>query len=217
MTHRSDPLHTLQTVVGVVLGVLVVAGGTVLLGTVLGVSSVPGVTSEVCVTTSPDHGVGFRTGAGDETGPPAVGPVDLRPQVEWHAESIRLCDPAPAPATRALGAVAVAVWWAAPVVFFGLLWRVLLRARREGVFRDRVAGGLRLLGSFLLVWAAVGFLGTGLVDAALINRMTAGDDVMLFVSGPLPWLTVLLGLGLLAVGRVVDQGVVLREDSEATI
>ena len=129
---------------------------------------------------------------------------------------MQVCDPDPDGATRALGIAGLTVWVVAPLLFFGLLWRLLRRARREGVFADRVPGGLRFLGGLLLVWAALDFVVTGFVNAALLNRMT-DDTLVLFSSSDAPWLLVLLGLALLALERVMSQAVAMRHDVEATI
>lgn len=215
MTGKNrEPLRSLElTVAGmtVVMSVLMIA---VLFGAVVGSGSIPGVNAEVCVTTTPGQGLAFNTG---ETGNTAVGPVGLRDGITWRADSIQVCDPRPAAATRALGGLGLTVWALAPLLFFGLLWRLLRRARREGVFADRIPAGLRVLGGFLLVWAALDFVVTGFVNAALLSKMTQTEDLVLFSSGDIPWLLALLGLTLLALERVIEQGVALREDSETTI
>ena len=55
---------------------------------------------------------------------------------------------------------------------------------------------------------------TGLVNAALLNRMTEGT---LILTGEVPWQLVLSGIALLALARVMSQAVGMRRDVEATI
>lgn len=213
-TQDRKPLRTLELAVAAITMVMAVLVAAVLVGAVAGSGSIPGVNAEVCVTTTPGQSLAFSTG---ESGDTAVGPVGLRDGITWTADSIQVCDPRPDATTRALGVVGLTVWFLAPLLFFGLLWRLLRRGLSDGVFSARIPGSLRLLGGFLLVWAALDFVVTGFVNAALLTRMTEVDDIVLFASDDIPWLAVLLGLALLALERIFAQGVVLREDSETTI
>lgn len=206
----SDPLRSLESAVAVVVTLLALLSVGVLAGTLVGSGSIPGVEAEVCVTTSENGMPGFRRVDGERTGP-----VGLAEGITWRAAEVQVCDPDPDGATRAVAAVGLAVWVVAPLLFFGLLWRLLRRARREGVFADRVPGALRMLGRLLLVWAALDFVVTGFVNAALLARMT--DGLPLFTSGDFPWLLVLLGIALLALARVMGEAVLMRHEVEATI
>lgn len=211
---RTDPLRTLEVVVGLIVALLGLLTCAVLVGVAAGSGSIPGVNAEVCATTSPGE-VRFQDSQDDAR--PRVGPMGLRDGVRWRADEIQICDPEPDGVTRALGAAGLTVWVLAPLLFFDLLWRLLRRARREGVFADRVPAGLRLLGGLLLVWATLDFVVTGFVNAALLNRMIDTDGFSIFSSGGFPWLLVLLGIAFLALERVVSQAVVMRHDVEATI
>lgn len=209
----DDPLRTLEIAVGVIVTLMALVTGAVLVGTVAGTGSIPGINAEVCVSTPPTD-IGFQYG--QDGASPAVGPRDLSDGIRWYAEDIAVCDPDPDGATRALGVAGLAVWVVAPLLFFGLLWRLLRRARRQGVFADRVPAGLRRLGGLLLVWAALDLVVTGFVNAALLNRMTDGAPV-LFSTGDAPWPLALLGVALLALARVMAQAVLMRHEVEATI
>lgn len=204
----DDPLRGLEAVVGVVVGVLTVLTVAVLAGVVLGSGSIPGLDGEVCVTTAED-GPGFRRVDGERTGP-----VGLAEGVTWRASEVSLCDPDPDAATRGWAAAGLAVWLVAPLLFFAMLWRMLRRARREGVFVDAVPTTLRRLGGMLLVWAALDLVVTALVNRALLDRMTDGALVFTY---EMPWLLVLLGIAFLALARVMEQAVRMRQDVEATI
>lgn len=207
---RREPLAVLELVVGAIFALMVVVCGAVLVGLLAGQASVPGVTAEVCVSTEPGSTVAFRQGSR-----PEVGPVGLADGTTWRAESIQICEPDPDGTTAVLGVVGLLVWIVAPLVFFGLLWRLIRSARRDGVFATTIPGGLRTLGRLLLAWAAVGFIVSGIVNAALLTRMT--DQLVFFSSDEVPWLLVLLGIAFLTLDRVMAQAVLLREDSEATI
>jgi len=207
MTTKSDPLKLLESAVAVLLLLMAAFGGAMILGTLLGQSSIPGVTAEVCVTTAPGT-VGF-------TDPTSGGPVDTAEGVRWFAETVKLCDPSPSTAVTVLGVTSMLVAMLAPLVFFGLLWRMLRRARRDGVFADRVPGQLRALGGILLVWAALALVTRGFLDAALITLMTTGDPV--FFTTDFPWLLVFLAIALFTLGKVMEQAVEMRRDVEATI
>ncbi|QSR32118.1 hypothetical protein CFI00_16710 [Nocardioides sp. S5] len=207
-TRGNDPLRTLELLVGVIVSLMALLAGLVLLGTIVGTGTIPGVNAEVCASTAGDAPA-FRRAEGDSTGP-----VGLGEGITWRADEVQICDPDPDGGTRALAAVGLVVWAGAPLLFFSLLWRLLRRARREGVFADRVPGGLRTLGRILVAWAVLDFFVSGLVDAALLTRMT---DSTVILSGDVPWLPVLVGVTLLALARVIAQAVDLRRDAEATI
>ncbi|GIM62473.1 hypothetical protein Pve01_92220 [Planomonospora venezuelensis] len=207
-TRSNDPLRILEVLVGLVVAVMAVLAVATLAGTVLGSGTVPGLNAEVCATGSGDQPA-FRRGEGDTTGP-----VDLRDGITWRVDEVQVCDPAPDGATRALAGAGLVVWVGGPMVFFVMLWLFLRRARREGVFADRVPGQLRTLGRILLMWAALDFVLSGWVNAALLNRMT---DSTLILTATAPWLPVLLGISLLALARVMGEAVGMRRDVEATI
>ncbi|MEO5663937.1 MAG: DUF2975 domain-containing protein [Nocardioides sp.] len=212
-TRDADPLKVLEILVGVIVSLMAVVTVAVCVGAIAGSGSIPGLNAEVCVTVAPGR-VAFQETQGST--PPAMGPMHLSDGIRWHTEQVRVCDPDPDGATRALGALGLTVWVLAPLIFFGLLWRLLRRARREGVFADRVPGGLRLLGGILLVWATLDFIVTGFVNAALLNRMT-DEGLTLFMSSDFPWLQILLAVALLGLERVMAQALVMRRDVEATI
>lgn len=207
-SRSNDPLRILEVMVGVVVSVLAVFAIATLAGTAFGRDEVLGANAEVCATGSGDRPA-FRRVEGE-----ATGPVGLRDGITWHVEEVQVCDPVPDGVTRALAGAGLLVWVGGPVVFFVMLWRFLRRARREGVFADRVPGQLRTLGRVLIAWAALDFVVSGWVDAAMLNRMT---DNTLILSATVQWPPVLLGIALLALARVMGEAVGMRRDVEATI
>jgi hypothetical protein len=207
-SRTNDPLKVLEVLVGMVVAVMAVLALATVVGTAFGSGTVPGLSAEVCATGSGDQPA-FRQVEGERTGP-----VGLRDGITWRAEEVQVCDPDPDGATRALAGAGLVVWVGGPAVFFVMLWRFLRRARREGVFADRVPGELRTLGRILIMWAALDFVLSGWVNAALLNRMT---DSALVLTATVPWLPVLLGISLLALARVMGEAVGMRRDVEATI
>ncbi len=213
-TGGQQPLIVLERVVGAIFGLILVLTALVAVGAAFGSGSIPGLTSEVCVSTRSGDGIAIDP---QLQGADAPGSRDLRAGVTRRTESVQLCDTAPDATSRALGAAGVTVWIFAPMIFFGLLWRMLRAARRDGAFADRIPPHLRTLGAFLLVWATLSFVVTGFVNAGLLNRMLDNDDLVLFSSADVPWLLVLLGIAFLALSGVMAQAVAMRHDVEATI
>lgn len=207
-TRGNDPLKVLEVMVGIVVAVMAVLAAATLAGAAFGSGSVPGLDAEVCATVSGGEPA-FRQVDGERTGP--VGLVD---GISWRAEEVQVCDADPDGPTRALAAAGLVLWVGGPAVFFTMLWRFLRRARREGVFADRVPDQLRTLGRVLVAWAALDFVLSGWVNAALLTRMT---ESTLVLSATVPWLPVLLGVALLALARIMGEAVGLRRDAEATI
>lgn len=207
-TRGNDPLKVLEVMVGIVVAVMAVLAAATLAGAAFGSGSVPGLDAEVCATVSGGEPA-FRQVDGERTGP--VGLVD---GISWRAEEVQVCDADPDGPTRALAAAGLVLWVGGPAVFFTMLWRFLRRARREGVFADRVPDQIRTLGRVLVAWAALDFVLSGWVNAALLTRMT---ESTLVLSATVPWLPVLLGVALLALARIMGEAVGLRRDVEATI
>ncbi len=207
-TRGNDPLKVLEALVGLVVIVMAVLAVATVAGTIFGTGSIPGVNAQVCASGSGDEPA-FQRVDGELTGP-----VDLRDGITWSPVEVQVCDPEPDGATRALAGAGLLVWVGGPAVFFVMLWRFLRRARREGVFADRVPGQLTTLGRILIGWAVLDFVLSGWVNAMLLNRMS---DSTLILTATVPWLPVLLGIALLALARVMAQAVDLRRDAEATI
>ena len=207
-TRGNDPLKVLEALVGLVVTVMAILAVATVAATIFGSGSIPGVNAQVCASGSGDEPA-FRRVDGELTGP-----VDLREGVTWSPVEVQVCDPEPDGATRALAGAGLWCGSAARPSFFVMLWRFLRRARREGVFADRVPGQLTTLGRILIGWAVLDFVLSGWVNAMLLNRMS---DSTLILTATVPWLPVLLGIALLALARVMAQAVDLRRDAEATI
>ena len=97
-TRSADPLRTLELLVGVIVSVMALLAGLVLLGTIVGTGTIPGVNAEVCASTGGDAPA-FRRTEGDSTGP-----VGLGEGITWRADEVQICDPDPDGGTRGLAA-----------------------------------------------------------------------------------------------------------------
>jgi hypothetical protein len=211
---EKDPLAPLETGVQVLLGMLVLLGVLLLGSTIFGGN--PSFASvgatEVCVGTSPGEGVGYGgTGRGGDH------PIGLYDDVRWFPREIEICDTQPTAGTIALGITRALIEPIGAIGALLLLWWVVRRARREGVFGDRIPAGLYVLGCYLLAWALTGWLSGGTVDALLLRRMADTTDGFVFSWPEFPLVSLLLGLAMLTLARVMSQAVALREDSDATI
>ena len=213
-TKEKDPLAPLETGVRAVLALI--AALCVLLIASAALGETPGIggvdATEVCVATSPGEGIGYGG-----SGKPGDGPIGLREGVRWFPREIDICDTTPSAGTLALGVSQAILGPVGATVGLLLLWLVIRRARREGVFGEGIPTALRKLASFLLAWAAISWLWKGIVDATLLRRMAADTSGFVFSSPEFPFVTVLIGLGLVTLARVMSQAVALREDSEGTV
>ncbi|WP_457208785.1 hypothetical protein, partial [Nocardioides sp. P5_C9_2] len=89
-SRSTDPLRTLERLVGVIVTLMAVLACAVTVGAIAGTGSVPGLEAEVCVTTSGNGGPGFRRVEGESTGP-----VGLAEGITWRVEQVQICDPDP--------------------------------------------------------------------------------------------------------------------------
>jgi hypothetical protein len=214
---QKSALAPLDTTVSIILTLMVGFAVVMLIATIFGSGSIAGMrrtNPEVCVETRPGQGVGL---GGNGIRPGGDGPIGLRDGVRWYPTEVEICDTAPSASTLALGGLAVAPGAVGVMGFFGLMWVVLRRARRIGVFADSIPRSLRLLGAFLLGWTLLSWVVVGLTRAALFSRMAEGRSISMFLPSDFPVVPVLVSLGLLTLAGVVTQAVALREDVEATI
>ena len=210
----KDPLAPLETAVSVIVWLMLGFAAIMVIAFTFGSGSVAGMSrhdSQVCVEIQPGQGVPYVS-TGDESGKVK----GLRSGVTSNPSEIQVCDTKPGAAEIALQALTVVPALAGVVGFFVWLRFLLRRMRRDGVFADRVPHAFGMLGGALVIWAMLVWPIDGFVRAALLNRMTE-DSTAIFLSANFPIVPILVGVGLMTLGRVFGQAVALRHDSEATI
>lgn len=127
-------------------------------------------------------------------------------------------DPAPHPTAEQRWWNRLVVW---PQVLYGMgaltfVWLLARRARREGFFVPSVAQGLTRLGTFLTLGSVVTSVVVLLASKQLLDTLlpTGGYwDIGLNLS----WSTLLTGVGIVTLGRVMGHAVAMREDLDATV
>ena len=117
---------------------------------------------------------------------------------------------------------AVLIGLPGPLLFLGalfLLYRVLREAEQGGVFGDRVAGRLRVLGWYLIVGELAAMVITGSATAYFVTSASKiAPDTSLgtdYWEWSLP--TLLAGLGALTFARIMRVGARMREDLDGTV
>lgn len=215
-TKQRDPLAPLEFGVTVLLGFSTFITALVMVFWLLGAQHVEffGINgSDVCVTTSPAHGVDW---GGSDPSSGGEHPFGLRPGSSWNTTSLQICESHASVGTVLIGASRTLLTPVGTIGSLVLLWLLIRRARRDGLFGNAVPSALRRLAYFLLAWAVLGWAWGGLADTWLLRRM-ADPAGSLFGEQNIPLTTLLLGLGLITLARVMTYAVDLREDNEATV
>ncbi|MGI5397116.1 DUF2975 domain-containing protein [Streptomyces sp. CA-251251] len=101
-----------------------------------------------------------------------------------------------------------------------VLNRLLREAARKGVYTQRTASQLKLLGWLLLLGSLLTRLVEANAEAALLATLT---DAVTFDAGTwlhlwtMPYFPILAALGLLTFARIVRAGTAMREDLDGTV
>jgi len=202
------PLSIGVTIVFVLLIALTAAAGSqVLLGDGTGVRG-----GDVCVDVVPGDGVpdsGWRETAG--------GPMGLRDGVHATASTVVICDEDPTPNLIAWQALRVLPELLGLLAFLGWLIFLMRGMRRDGYFADRMPAAVDRLGQFMIAWSFAAWMVSGFVKAVMLHQLTTTADTLVFSSTDFPTVLVLVGLGLITLGRVLEPAAALRRESEATI
>lgn len=201
-----NPLEPLRSATGAVFTVALIGYAAAVLSTMLGRGNLFGLgESVVCVD------------ANNLALP--VGEPLAKPGVFANADGVSLCTRHADAGQHALG---VLIGLPGPALLLGalfLLHRVIREAERSGVFGDRVAGRLRVLGWVLLV----GQLATMVIKGSATAYFVA--DVSTLNPGTpwgitywqWSWPSLLAGFGALTLARVIRIGARMREDLDGTV
>jgi hypothetical protein len=163
---------------------------------------------EVCVSSSPSHVDQYRNNA-------TVRGPGLTEGVRVSVSEVAVCRTDPTSRERILASIdqgAESLFGAGVLL---LLWRMLRRARHEGVFVEAFAHRVSRLGLYVLLGAAaVNVVRTWAEWQLLKSLLPLG-------SHPAAWhvsfTPLVLGLGLITVGRLMAATVPMREELDATV
>ncbi|GIG70011.1 DUF2975 domain-containing protein [Phytomonospora endophytica] len=121
-------------------------------------------------------------------------------------------------------------WLPSLLLVAGLLFvlrRTIRRARQSDTFSGDTADGLRLAGRLALIGGLVAWLAEWAARVTLNNasmNLRPGEEIWAYIPYTLralivdlPWLWVLLGVGLLAISAVFARAVAMREDLDGLV
>ena len=135
--------------------------------------------------------------------------------VKASSSTARLCQDDPSVGQRAADLGGELPWLLFGALALLLFSRLLTGVLRQGPFTDTVARRLSALGWFVTVGTPLAGLVVGWSQSWLAGSMSPVMDSGPGLSGPMA--LVLAGLAAVILGRIMREGVRMREDIEATI
>ncbi|WP_371619484.1 DUF2975 domain-containing protein [Streptomyces sp. NBC_00454] len=135
--------------------------------------------------------------------------------VEASSSAARLCQHSPSTGQRAADLGIELPWLLFGALALLLFSRVLEGVVKQGPFTEAVARRLSVLGWFVAVGTPLTGLVAGWSQSWLVDSMAPIVGSGPTVSGPL--VLVLAGLAAVVMGRIMREGVRMREDLEGTI
>jgi len=214
---RDDPLAPLEFVV-TWLSALVLASVLVFIPvTVLGDGSFLGMGDPDACTTTSDNVVGEQGGDdGDHLDLPIV--HGLHTDASATLRRVEICDNSPTFGVKVAAVAESSIDLLFLLGFLALARLAIVAARRDGVFSRTAVGRTRMLGWFLALGGLTAAVLRALLSGVVVS--SAVDDVG-WAGGlrgfDMPWTLVVVGLGVITVGRVLRQAVDLQDDVDATI
>lgn len=206
-----DPFEPLETVIVVALAL--VAGLVLVVGALaLVVDDVapPDLLGPVCVTDS----------AMTASHSGLDGAFDTRPGVSIGIDGPRFCLDDASSSQKGLHLMHRVIDTGFPLGALVGALLVIRRARRLGPFTEHTAHGLQLLGRYLVGGALLHHLVTALLGGVLLEDMRL-DGVwpyaMVLDPRHLLWSAVFTGLGLLALGRLMQTAAEMRQDLDGVV
>lgn len=135
--------------------------------------------------------------------------------VDASSSTARLCQDSPSVAQRAADLGGILPWLLFSALALFLFSRLLKGVMLQGPFTGTVARRLTVLGWFVTVGTPLAGLVVGWSQSWLVGSMAPMVGSGPGVSGPMA--LVLAGLAAVIMGRIMREGVRMREDIEATI
>ncbi|WP_330300250.1 DUF2975 domain-containing protein [Streptomyces sp. NBC_00503] len=145
----------------------------------------------------------------------APGGLPVGKGVEAYSSAARLCQHSPSAGQRAADLGIELPWLLFSALALLLFSRLLEGVVKQGPFTETVARRLSVLGWFVAVGTPLTGLVTGWSQSWLVDSMAPIVGSGPTVSGPL--VLVLAGLAAVVMGRIMREGVRMREDLEGTI
>ncbi|NBE56419.1 DUF2975 domain-containing protein [Streptomyces boluensis] len=141
--------------------------------------------------------------------------VPIGKGVEASGSATRLCQDDPSMAQRAADLGGELPWLLFGFLALFLFSRLLNTVLLEGPFTDAVSRRLSVLGWVVAVGAPLAGLVAGSSQSWLVDSMAPVVGSELAVSGP--QVLILAGLAAVIMGKIMREGVRMREDLEGTI
>ncbi|MFD7491103.1 DUF2975 domain-containing protein [Streptomyces sp. NPDC059832] len=142
-------------------------------------------------------------------------PLSVGTDVKVSSSATRLCQDSPSGGQRAADLGGELPWLLFGALALLLFSRVLKAVLLQGPFTEAVAQRLSVLGWFVTVGTPLAGLVVGWSQSWLVGSMAPIVGSEPTVSGPL--VLVLAGLAAVIMGRIMREGVRMREDLEGTI
>ncbi|MFF1649955.1 DUF2975 domain-containing protein [Streptomyces sp. NPDC058240] len=142
-------------------------------------------------------------------------PLPVGTDVKVSSSATRLCQDSPSGGQRAADLGGELPWLLFGAFALLLFSRVLKAVLLQGPFTEAVAQRLSVLGWFVTVGTPLAGLIVGWSQSWLVGSMAPIVGSEPTVSGPL--VLVLAGLAAVIMGRIMREGVRMREDLEGTI
>ncbi|MGW1029979.1 DUF2975 domain-containing protein [Streptomyces sp. NPDC002577] len=147
--------------------------------------------------------------------PSLADPLPVGTDVKVSSSATRLCQDSPSAGQRAADLGGELPWLLFGALALLLFSRLLKTVLLQGPFTEPVAQRLSVLGWFVTVGTPLAGLIVGWSQSWLVGSMAPIVGSGPTVSGPL--VLVLAGLAAVIMGKIMREGVRLREDLEGTI
>ncbi|MCP3756617.1 DUF2975 domain-containing protein [Streptomyces sp. TBY4] len=143
------------------------------------------------------------------------GGLPVGPGVDASSSEARLCQDDPSAAQRAADLGGQLPWMLFACLALLFFSRLLDAVVSQGPFTDKVARRLTVLGWFVTIGTPLAGLVVGWSQSWLVDSMVPMGGSGVSVSGPQA--LILAGLAAVIMGKIMREGVRMREDLEGTI
>ncbi|MFI9645671.1 DUF2975 domain-containing protein [Streptomyces sp. NPDC052040] len=144
-----------------------------------------------------------------------AGPLPVSAGVKMSGSTTRLCQDSPSAGQRAADLGVELPWLLFAALALLLFSRLLKAVLRNGPFTETVAQRLSLLGWFVTAGTPLAGLVAGWSQSWLVSSMAPIVGSGPTTSGPMA--LILAGLAAVIMGKIMREGVRMREDLEGTI